>query len=127
MSFLIHVYNRRTRQFVIDLFEADGSTPVLIAVDDVVRIKIGANGETPSLDLSSIAPTENYSKVAFTPGTNDVVLPWSTTPKRNRRTRSSTPNPGCCSFTRSPAEKSAKKNQVRRAVYPDSPFRGPAP
>lgn len=74
MSFLIHIRNRRTRQYAIDLFESDGSTAVVLAADDVVRIKIGANGETPTLDLSSITPTENHSKVTFTAGTNDVVL-----------------------------------------------------
>lgn len=74
MSFLIHAHNFRTRKYRVELFEADGVTPVQLEAGDVVRIKVGANGETPVLDLSSLGPTDNHSAVTFTPGGNVVML-----------------------------------------------------
>lgn len=74
MSFLITAHRNRTRDYTIDLFEPDRTTPVLLAATDVVRVKIGRGTSIPSLDLDSVAATANGSVVAFTTGTNDVTL-----------------------------------------------------
>lgn len=72
--FLIHVYNRSTRDYEFTIYEPDGTTEITLADTDVVRVKIGSNGETPGLDLSSIAATNAGSVVDFTAGTGDCTL-----------------------------------------------------
>lgn len=74
MSFLIHVYSRRTRDYSFTLFEADGTTELVLAAEDSVLIKIGSNGGTPILDLSSKADTAAGSGVDFTAGSGDCTL-----------------------------------------------------
>lgn len=70
MSFHITARNRRDREWDITIFEDDGTTEIVLAADDVVRIKIGADEQSPTLDLSSIDPEQ----VTFTAGTGDCVL-----------------------------------------------------
>lgn len=70
MSFLITARNRRAREWDIVLYESNGTTELVLAADDVVRIKIGVPGESPVLDLSSIDDAE----ITFTAGTGDCVL-----------------------------------------------------
>jgi hypothetical protein len=70
MSFLIHAYKGRAREWDFTLYEADGTTELSLAADDVVRVKIGGNGAAPTLDLSSIDPDQ----VTFTELTGDCCL-----------------------------------------------------
>lgn len=56
----------RTRDFTLTLYEADGTTGVALAAEDVVRVKIGLRGATPLLDLDSVAATSNGSLVTIT-------------------------------------------------------------
>jgi hypothetical protein len=75
MSFHLHAYLGRTRDFTGTLYEADGTTELALAQDDVVRIKIGTNGDTPDLDLSNINETDNGSVVSgITAGQGDYTL-----------------------------------------------------
>ena len=74
MSFNIQARNKRTRDYTVTLYEADGSTELTLASDDVVRFKIGSDGATPVLDLSSIEPSGNDSSITFTAGTGDCVI-----------------------------------------------------
>jgi hypothetical protein len=73
-TFRAHVHRNRTRDFTVPIYESDGSTAVALAADDVVRIKIGTNLETPLLDLSSIEPTDNGSSITFTPAGNTATV-----------------------------------------------------
>jgi hypothetical protein len=70
MSFLITAKDSRAREWDFTIYEDDGTTEVVLQADDVVRVKIGTNGEAPTLDLSSIDPDE----ITFTAGTGDCVL-----------------------------------------------------
>ena len=72
--FLINAWKNRTADYSIQLFEADGTTELVLAAADSVRIKIGRTGATPNLDLKSGAATSNGSVPSFTVGTNDVTL-----------------------------------------------------
>lgn len=75
VSFRLVVHRGRTRDFTLDLFEVDGTTPITLAADDVVRVKVyRGNAAEPILDLDSIAPSLAGSTVEFTAGTNDVQL-----------------------------------------------------
>lgn len=74
MSFLIRTRQNRTQGYTVGLLEADLVTQVLLSATDVVRFKVGANGETPAIDLSSIEPSEHGSTLTFTPGTNTVTV-----------------------------------------------------
>lgn len=74
MSFLISTHQNRTRSWTITIYESDQSTPVVLAAADVVRVKIGTNGQEPLIDLSSIEPSENGSTITFTPGGSVCVL-----------------------------------------------------
>jgi len=74
MSFHIHAWKNRTRDFDVQLYESDGTTEVILAADDVVRFKVGRGSGTPSLDLNSFEIESGGSKVTFTPGTNDVCV-----------------------------------------------------
>lgn len=70
MSFLITARNSRAREWDFTIYEDDGTTEIVLAADDIVRVKIGANGAVPVLDLSSIDPAE----VTFTTDSGDCVL-----------------------------------------------------
>jgi hypothetical protein len=74
MSFEIHTYMRRTRAFVTTLFESDGTTEVTLAAGDVVRFKVGANEETPTLEIGSDAATDGGSTLTYTIGTGDCAI-----------------------------------------------------
>lgn len=76
--FQIHVYKNRTVDFTVNLFENDGTTEVLLASDDVVRVKIGRGTGAPSLDLDSTGAESGGSVVSFTAGTNDVTVRFGT-------------------------------------------------
>ena len=60
MSIFISHYRRRTAAYEITITDADG-VAVTFAAGDKVRVKIGRNGETPLLDLSSAAASANGS------------------------------------------------------------------
>jgi len=62
MSFEACVDAGRTVDFTVPIYESDGSTAIVLAATDVVRVKIGRR-ETVSLDLDSVAATENGSVV----------------------------------------------------------------
>jgi len=72
-------YQRRTCRYGITVTNYDGS-PLALAAEDEVRIKIGrGRGNEPLLDLVSglggaPEPTPGGSSIAFTPGTGNVVL-----------------------------------------------------
>jgi hypothetical protein len=70
MPFLVSARNRRDREWDMTIYEDDGTTEVVLASDDVVRLKIGTNDEEPPLDLSSLDPDE----ITFTVGTGDCVV-----------------------------------------------------
>jgi hypothetical protein len=70
MSFLIRGYNGRAREWSFTLFEDDDTTELSLAEDDVVRVKIGTNGQAPSIEASSIDPDQ----VTFTPDSGDCSL-----------------------------------------------------
>ena len=74
MAFEIKAHANRTQDFTIALFENDGSTTLTLAATDVVRVKIGRAGDTPLLDVDSIAATANGSVV-----TVDTLNPASVT------------------------------------------------
>lgn len=74
LEFLIDMLKNRTRFFTINLFEADGVTEVLLASQDVVRIKI-IRGDHLYIDLSSeyeSSGTTDGSTVQFSAGTNVI-------------------------------------------------------
>jgi hypothetical protein len=74
MSFLINHQKNRTREYAVDLFEADGTTAIVLQADDVVRVKIGRGENTPDLDMDSSEPEPGGSTVTFAPATNDVIV-----------------------------------------------------
>ena len=74
MSFEIRTHQRRTRDFTVTLYEADGTTELTLAANDVVRFKIGSDGAVPLLDLSSIEASGNGSSLTFTAGTGNCVV-----------------------------------------------------
>lgn len=74
MSFLINTHQNRTRNWTGTLYQADGSTAIVLAATDVVRFKAGGNGDTPAIDLSSIEASENGSTLTFTAGTGNYTL-----------------------------------------------------
>ena len=65
MSFSVNVFCGRTYDFTVPLYAADGTTPLVLAVNDIVRVKIGRKGDA-LLDLSSLAATTNGSRVTVT-------------------------------------------------------------
>lgn len=69
MTFSISTRQNRTREWTVTLFESDGTTEIVLAADDVVRLKVGSNGETPLLDLSNIEASGNGSTITPTVGT----------------------------------------------------------
>jgi hypothetical protein len=70
MPFLITARNRRAREWDFTIYEDDGTTEITLSADDVVRVKIGSNDESPTLDLSS----EDPEQITFTVATGDCVL-----------------------------------------------------
>lgn len=65
----------RTEDFVVSLFKADGKTPVVLANNDTVRLKVFRQSQPVALDLSSTASTANGSTAAIkTPGGNQVSV-----------------------------------------------------
>lgn len=62
MSFENIAYAGRTTDFTVLLYEDDGSTALVLANADVVRVKIGRAGSVV-LDLDSAADTANGSGV----------------------------------------------------------------
>lgn len=70
MSFLITAKNHRAREWDFTINEDGGSPEIVLQPDDVVYVKIGTNGETPTVDASSIDPDQ----ITFTAGTGDCVL-----------------------------------------------------
>lgn len=74
MSFLISTHQNRTRTWSGVLYESNGTTAVVLSAQDVVRFKVGGNGSTPLIDLSSIEASENGSTLTFTAGTGSYVL-----------------------------------------------------
>lgn len=74
MSFLINHYRNRTRAFTINLFESDGTTPVLLAAGDVVSVQIYRVRSQPALEISSGETEPGGSKITFTVGTNQATL-----------------------------------------------------
>lgn len=73
-SFLISHYKSRTCDYTITLTESDGSTAVNVAAGDVVRVKIGRVGSTPSLDIDSVGATASGSLVTVSVGSNICTL-----------------------------------------------------
>lgn len=71
--FHLTVYQGRTKDFSVSLKQVNGSAFGL-AVDDVVRLKVGRTGDEPLIDISSIAPTANGSSLAFTTGDSIVAI-----------------------------------------------------
>lgn len=66
MSFEIIAPKSRTTDYSGSLYQADGTTPVVLAAADVVRFKLGRGvGATPLLDLTQSA-TANGSVVTVT-------------------------------------------------------------
>jgi len=74
MTFAIHVWNNRTRAFSTTLYESDGTTELALSAQDVVRFKIGSNGEAPLLDLCSSSAGPGGSAITFTAGQGDCVV-----------------------------------------------------
>ncbi len=74
MSFELKCHANRTQDFTIALFENDGSTALVLAGTDVVRVKVGRAGDTPELDLDSVAATANGSLITI-----DTLNPASVT------------------------------------------------
>lgn len=55
MSFAIALAKNRSTQHVVTLFEADGTTPVILASGDKVRFKMfRRDGSTPELDIDNV-------------------------------------------------------------------------
>jgi hypothetical protein len=73
MSFLIHAYSGRTKDYTGALTDDDSAAQNL-ALEDVVRIKIGTNGQAPDLDIDSDQETGNGSIITFTAGSNAYSL-----------------------------------------------------
>ncbi len=74
MSFEIKCHANRTQDFTIALFENNGTTALVLAATDVVRVKVGQAGATPTVDIDSVAPTANGSVVTI-----DTLSPASVT------------------------------------------------
>jgi hypothetical protein len=65
--FELQAFRNRTQDFTVTLFAADGVTPLMLNVGDTLRIKIGRGDIVlPALDLDSVTPTANGSKVTIT-------------------------------------------------------------
>lgn len=75
MAETITVRKNRTQDFTVPLFEADGTTELILAATDEVRIKFfKRDGDTPALDLDSIGATGNGSVITI-----DTLNPASCT------------------------------------------------
>ena len=75
MSFVVTFHKGRTSDHTVTLFETNGTTALAIAVTDVVRFKMyRRDGDTPDLDIDSVAATANGSVV-----TVDTTNPASVT------------------------------------------------
>ena len=74
MSFLISTHQNRTRSYTVTLYQPDGTTEIALAALDVVRFKVGANGTTPLIDLSSIEASGNGSTLTFTVGSGACIV-----------------------------------------------------
>jgi hypothetical protein len=64
-SFEQAVMAGRTYDFTVPLYEVDGRTPVSLAAEDVVLVRIGRGGVI-ALQVSSISETANKSLVTVT-------------------------------------------------------------
>ena len=68
----------RTRDWTLDLYQADGVTPLVIDALDNVRAKLWAtDGAAPAIDAESLTPADSYVEIV----TNGVV---NTTPAKVR-------------------------------------------
>lgn len=73
MAFEVLTDAGRTVDFTVPLYEADGTTAVVLSSGDVVRCKVGRAG-TATLDIDSVAATANGSLVTI-----DTLSPASVT------------------------------------------------
>jgi hypothetical protein len=65
----------RDVNFSLDLFESDGETPIVLAIEDQVLVKIGRdNGDDPILDCNSATPLATASVVSFSAGGSAVTF-----------------------------------------------------
>lgn len=72
--FRINHYKGRTRDYDIQLFEADGTTEVILAAEDEVYfVAVDCQGNIV-LQADSIADQDGGSNCTFTAGTNNVTL-----------------------------------------------------
>lgn len=74
MSFEIRAYAGRTVDFTVPIFEADGSTVIVLTNTDVVRCKVGRGSATPDLDIDSVGALTGDSIVTI-----DTLDPASVT------------------------------------------------
>jgi len=64
MSFEASVTRNRTADKKVRIFEADGTTPVVLAAEDVVRFKLYRRDQSdPVIDVDSAADTPNGSGI----------------------------------------------------------------
>ncbi len=67
VSFELHQPRGRTRDHQIVLYETDGSTGIVLAATDVLRVKIfRGNNQTPDLELFDVSDTANSSGITIT-------------------------------------------------------------
>ena len=75
MSFALTIHKGRTSDDTVALYESDGTTALVLAATDVVRVKFfKRDGDTPDLDIDSAAASANGSVV-----TVDTLNPSSCT------------------------------------------------
>lgn len=67
---MLHVRNRRDREFDLIIFESNRPVEIVLTENDVVRFKVFENEKTPILDLSSLDP----GQITFTAGTGECVV-----------------------------------------------------
>lgn len=66
MSFEVTLHKNRTSDKTVSIFEADGTTAVVLAADDVVRFKMyRRDQDTPVLDIDSAADSANGSGITL--------------------------------------------------------------
>lgn len=64
--FEIFVHRGATVDWRGNLYESDGTTPIVLASTDKVRVKVGRGDQaTPDLDILSGTPTSNSSSVTI--------------------------------------------------------------
>lgn len=66
-SFELHQPRGRTRDHQIVLYETNGSTGIVLAATDVLRVKIfRGNNQTPALDIFDVSDLANSSGITIT-------------------------------------------------------------